>query len=447
MNRRWLHTLAAFTIPPLVGVGFWVAFVQALKNPDWFQQALKRGVVVESREPSLGAANAAEIRASLPMEKRYEPPANPAPSLSPVKDAMKRSEAGKPAEKPISPPASSESAAPAPPIVHIPAKKAPLPPLRSWRPILDPVAEHWSSLWPRTDALPAMFQAVLYRDAEQIARLASMGVPVDSKTIFGDTALCAAARTGQADCIRVLALAGADLNLPGRENQAPILIASMRRNTDVLASLTAFGVDPNSRFKTPVSRELIDRCLIKDLRNALESDRGVTPLICCSARGDVEGAVALMRAGAKASTSTTRYHRYPINFAATQGYLFLMRVILGRDPDSEPDTLVTIDLSSQRAWVTKQGKVIASTSVSTGREGYRTPAGRYVITDKHRSHTSTLYHVAMPWFMRLNCSAIGLHSGYVTGRPASHGCIRLPYEKAKLFFGLTDVGDEVEIVH
>jgi lipoprotein-anchoring transpeptidase ErfK/SrfK len=53
----------------------------------------------------------------------------------------------------------------------------------------------------------------------------------------------------------------------------------------------------------------------------------------------------------------------------------------------------------------------------------------------------------MPWFMRLNCSAIGLHSGYVTGRPASHGCIRLPYDQAKLFFSLTGVGDEVQIVH
>jgi lipoprotein-anchoring transpeptidase ErfK/SrfK len=84
--------------------------------------------------------------------------------------------------------------------------------------------------------------------------------------------------------------------------------------------------------------------------------------------------------------------------------------------------------------------------VSTGREGFSTPAGRYVVTDKHESWTSTLYHVAMPYFMRLNCSAIGLHSGYVSGRPASHGCIRLPYQKAKQWFGTVKIGDEVEIV-
>jgi lipoprotein-anchoring transpeptidase ErfK/SrfK len=155
----------------------------------------------------------------------------------------------------------------------------------------------------------------------------------------------------------------------------------------------------------------------------------------------------LMRAGARADIYTTRYLRYPINFAATQGYLFLMRVLLGRDPDSEPSVLVTVDLSAQRAWVMKHGKIIASTTVSTGREDFRTPAGRYVITDKHIKHKSSIYKVEMPWFMRLNCSAIGLHSGVVTGRPASHGCVRLPYTKARQFFALTEIGDEVEIVY
>ena len=168
--------------------------------------------------------------------------------------------------------------------------------------------------------------------------------------------------------------------------------------------------------------------------------------MCCAARGDVEGAVALMRAGAKTNAYTSRYKKYPINYAAVQGYLFLMRVLLGRDPESEPDILVTIDLSKQRAWVEKDGKILDSTTVSTGKSGYRTPAGRYVITDKHTHWTSTIYHSSMPFFQRLNCGSFGMHSGYVTGRPASHGCIRLPYSKAKSFFYLTKVGDEVQIV-
>lgn len=458
MKARWLQTLVAFCLPPLVGAGVCVALIGMLKQNELFRSPVKlpsaetAEVVKKPLNPIGGELRPAKsveasfppvasIKPARPLEinslKKHE--AVPPPSM-PATDAPKTSGAPRPAEdRPALPPTTAKPS-------FSRASSLPFEP-KKWRPVLDPVSEYWSTLWPRTDALPAVFQAVLLQDAEQVARLVSMGMNPSEKTQFGDSPLCAAVRSGQAEMVRVLALCGVDLNESGRENQAPILVASLRRNTPVLAALTSLGVDPNTRFKSPVSKELIDRCTIKDLRNAMESDRGVTPLICCSARGDVEGAVTLMKAGAKPGTCTSRYHRYPINFAATQGYLFLMRVLLGRDPDAEPDTLVTVDLSSQRAWVTKDGKVIASTTVSTGREGYRTPAGRYVITDKHRSHTSTLYHCAMPWFMRLNCSAIGLHSGYVTGRPASHGCIRLPYDKAKLFFSLTGVGDEVQIVH
>lgn len=458
MKARWLQTLVAFCLPPLVGAGVCAALIGMLKQNELFSSPVKlptADVGALAKKPINPAGG--ELRPAKAVDASFPPVASIKPAQPVDLNALKKLEAVPP---PAMPSSSSPKAAEvpqthedkaAPPVVMVKpsfpkASSIPYEP-KKWRPIIDPVSEFWSTLWPRTDALPAVFQAVLLRDAEHVARLVAMGFNPSEKTQFGDTPLCAAVRTGQADMVQVLAMCGVDLNEAGRENQAPILVAAMRRNTPVLAALTSLGVDPNTRFKSPISKELIDRCTIKDLRNAMESDRGVTPLICCASRGDVEGAVALMKAGARPGMCTSRYHRYPLNFAATQGYLFLMRVLLGRDPDAEPDTLVTVDLSSQRAWVTKNGKVIATTSVSTGREGYRTPAGRYVITDKHRSHTSTLYHVAMPWFMRLNCSAIGLHSGYVTGRPASHGCIRLPYDKAKLFFSLTGVGDEVQIVH
>lgn len=450
MKGRWFNTLLALALPPVLGLALCIGFVVMLQRVEPFhapEESWVQSLINSVSMPS----NAAEIRAASPTGKVYQAPAPQGiPAADEEKLALKKAAEKKMAPANAAAGSVASESEPAPPVIPPAAKRQPVtyaPPVRVWRPILDPIAEFWPTLWPRTDALPAVFQAVMLRDAEYVAKLVALGFSPHEKTHFGDTALCAAVRSGQEEMVQVLAMCGVDLNEPGRENQAPILVGSLRRNTNVLAALTQLGVDPNTRFKSPISKELIERCLIKDLRNAMESDRGVTPLICCASRGDVEGAVALMKAGAKAGMCTSRYHRYPINFAATQGYLFLMRVLLGRDPDSEPDTLVTVDLSSQRAWVTKHGKVVATTMVSTGREGYRTPSGRYVITDKHRSHTSTLYHVAMPWFMRLNCSAIGLHSGYVTGSPASHGCIRLPYDKAKLFFSLTDVGDEVQIVH
>ena len=203
---------------------------------------------------------------------------------------------------------------------------------------------------------------------------------------------------------------------------------------------------PNQPFVTPVQPELTEALPIKDLKYWLRVDTGVTPLMACAARGDVEAAAVLIRNGAKPGVCTKKHKRYPINFAATQGYLFLMRVLLGRSPDEEPALLVTVDLSQQKAWITKKGEIIDSTRVSTGRSGHETPAGRYVVTDKHKHHTSTIYKVDMPWFMRLNCGAIGLHSGHVTGRPASHGCVRLPFNKARDFFSKVSVGDEVQIV-
>lgn len=438
--------LGACVLPPMVGVGVCAGIIHLLKDHELFRVEAVTLPGAHASSPRQGklSETVAELRAALPADATFTPIVPSRAPVTTIKDALKRAEENR---RPKA--AKSASAEPAASVAAKPAKPAPAIVVKPavWRPVIDPIAEHWTRLMPRTAALPQAYQAVLNDDHAHLARLIAWGVSPHEKTLGGDTALCAAVRMGRAECVRVLALSGVDMNQPAHEQQPPIAVASLRRNADVLQALLDAGVDPNTRFKSPVLKSVIDRCTIKDLRNAMESDRGITPLICCAARGDVEGAAVLMRGGAKAGLGTTRYHRYPINFAATQGYLFLMRVILGRDPDAEPDTLVTVNLTNQRAWVTKEGRVINSTSVSTGREGYRTPAGRYVVTDKHTSHVSTLYHVSMPWFMRLNCSAIGLHSGYVTGRPASHGCIRLPYQKAKEFFSQVRVGDEVEIVY
>lgn len=340
------------------------------------------------------------------------------------------------------PPATPETA---PEPVRALPKLEPVP--WNWQPLSQPVSLHLRAELPELGGLPLLHLAVLHDEPEWIAELISRGADPNEPTPGGDTPLCAAIRQGSAACVKELLLGGADPSLTNFENQPPLALASLRRGPEILDALITAGADPNTRFAHPVARSVLDRVTIKDLKNTLESDRGATVLIACTARGDVEGTTVLMRAGARTNLCTTRHHRYPINFAATQGYLFLMRILLGRQPESEPEILVTINLTTQRAWVMKEGQIVDSCSVSTGRAGYATPAGRYVITDKHRSWTSTLYHVAMPFFMRLNCSAIGLHSGYVTGRPASHGCIRLPYEKARSFFEICRVGDEVQIVY
>jgi lipoprotein-anchoring transpeptidase ErfK/SrfK len=53
----------------------------------------------------------------------------------------------------------------------------------------------------------------------------------------------------------------------------------------------------------------------------------------------------------------------------------------------------------------------------------------------------------MPFFMRLSCRDFGMHEGYVTGRPASHGCIRLPGAAARKLYKELPIGTWVSVLH
>ena len=46
----------------------------------------------------------------------------------------------------------------------------------------------------------------------------------------------------------------------------------------------------------------------------------------------------------------------------------------------------------------------------------------------------------MPYFLEFS-PGYGLHQGYLRGDPASHGCIRMPYWKARQFYSAAHIGD------
>ncbi len=48
----------------------------------------------------------------------------------------------------------------------------------------------------------------------------------------------------------------------------------------------------------------------------------------------------------------------------------------------------------------------------------------------------------MPFYVEFSPS-YGLHAGYLPGVPASHGCIRMPYWKARQFYQATHIGTAV----
>ena len=109
--------------------------------------------------------------------------------------------------------------------------------------------------------------------------------------------------------------------------------------------------------------------------------------------------------------------------------------------------LAVVSLRSQRVSVySARGKMLEA-PVSTGMPGYETPAGIYSILQKKRDHYSNLYNdAAMPFMQRLTWSGIALHAGALPGYPASHGCIRMPYDFAGQLFELSKKGMRVLVV-
>jgi len=100
--------------------------------------------------------------------------------------------------------------------------------------------------------------------------------------------------------------------------------------------------------------------------------------------------------------------------------------------------VMVISLDEQRAYVYRNGLRIGVSTVSTGKKGYETPTGVFTILQKKKDHKSNLYDDApMPFMQRLTWSGVALHAGRLPGYPASHGCVRLPYEFARRLFDVT----------
>jgi hypothetical protein len=109
--------------------------------------------------------------------------------------------------------------------------------------------------------------------------------------------------------------------------------------------------------------------------------------------------------------------------------------------------LAIVALSEQRITVYNADGAILRAPVSSGRPGYETPVGIYSVIQKEAEHYSNLYDDAsMPFMQRITWSGIALHAGAVPGRPASHGCVRMPYAFAEELFGLAKIGMRVVIV-
>jgi lipoprotein-anchoring transpeptidase ErfK/SrfK len=103
--------------------------------------------------------------------------------------------------------------------------------------------------------------------------------------------------------------------------------------------------------------------------------------------------------------------------------------------------MAIVSLHSQRITVYDANGWFLRAPVSSGQKGRETPAGIFSVIQKEAEHYSNLYDDAfMPHMQRITWSGIALHGGALPGYPASHGCVRMPFDFAERLFDATRLG-------
>ncbi|MGE5212133.1 MAG: ankyrin repeat domain-containing protein [Nitrospirota bacterium] len=256
-------------------------------------------------------------------------------------------------------------------------------------------------------------------------------------------ALSRALQAGKNDEIRLLLSKNATPPTPEGKNVPFLAYAIASSNVSLFNTLLNCGADPNTVLPSRCDKDFL-ALLPNGLRSYIEEDRSVTMLMLASGLGQVDYLKALIDRGANRTRLTTRNKMSALDLAAETGHWRSAQILLGGGP--APDKLrIEISLAMQRVALVRDGVPIYHARCSTGRAGYSTKRGEFVITNKERNHRSTIYHVEMPYFMRLSCLDFGMHAGYVPNYPASHGCIRLPEDAARKFFSEIPVGTVVTV--
>jgi len=218
--------------------------------------------------------------------------------------------------------------------------------------------------------------------------------------------------------------------------------ADAKRVGEILAE----GADVNAVLPFPPPEDLVVRFRGQMLEYYLKVEKGLTPLMLASAMGYPEIVRLLLDRGAKPQAGTKKHRTNALWLAGRNGHVEVMQILLGVGPGSEAARLkIRISVADQTAWLWKDGQIVRTMPVSTGRKKFPTPTGRFVVTDKHRDWKSTIYPARMPYYLRLSCRDFGIHAGVVPGYPASHGCVRIPTADAKVLFAEIPQGTLVEI--
>ena len=86
---------------------------------------------------------------------------------------------------------------------------------------------------------------------------------------------------------------------------------------------------------------------------------------------------------------------------------------------------VVVNIKEQRLYLYRSGLPPFTAELSTRRRSLLTPRGESYVSEKDAHHISSIYHCAMPYYLRLSEEAFEIHYGHNPGYPESHGCIRV----------------------
>ncbi|HKQ44986.1 MAG TPA: L,D-transpeptidase family protein [Rhizomicrobium sp.] len=107
---------------------------------------------------------------------------------------------------------------------------------------------------------------------------------------------------------------------------------------------------------------------------------------------------------------------------------------------------VRVDLTRQLLSVFRAGHEIGSAVILYGTPHKFTPTGHFTVLEKRKDYYSRSYDAPMPYMLRLTSDGVAIHGSNVRPGWATHGCIGVPLDFARLLFAAAKKGDAVIIL-
>jgi hypothetical protein len=136
---------------------------------------------------------------------------------------------------------------------------------------------------------------------------------------------------------------------------------------DTFCKMLNEGMDPNVELPTPVPIAFQKRFTDGRLRYYLSKDEGFTALMLATVLGNDRFVNILLSAGADPWKETKKHKTFALWLAAKYKNIEIMQSLMGIGPNHESRVFrITINLSKQKAFLWRNGKIELVTPISSG---------------------------------------------------------------------------------